>query len=590
MGVFDHMESQDAMSLSSIVHAMWDRPAIGTAMAAGSRPSVRVLGEVRLDAQPELAQELGAGDERGLALVARAYTRWRSGFAEHLVGDFAIVVIDRAAGLVVAARDAFGVRRLAYRRVPDGIALSADVGMLAALGSPREDLDEDAIAGYLAGAEQSNERTLFRGVFRVPPGHTLIARKHTLSLHRHFTPSFAERRGSRADTVAMIGASLRTAVADRVRSDRPLLVHVSGGIDSSSIACIADGLGAPASLHFVAARFRGADEQRFVSAVDAQLRTRVHIFDAEPSATIDDVLDPGHPARYPLAAQTAGMEALAARTGASAVLSGIGGDELFFERGIYRDLAAHLCWRTLWRETGQAGGYTVGSRSFYLRDALQSLITRSAAYRSLAARRLAVLLGMARSRRRERRPGWLRAWRRGSSSSPTISPTAAADGATPAPFTSETQQFTWEWMTSARLVATLEAEDRTAASAGLEMRYPFLDTRLARVILATPYTHRLPGARMKALLRDAMGDTLPQAVRERSVVTLFDTAIATAIAAKLPALREAVERGPWESDRWVDREAARTLLRRVDADPLDTDLAIALWDVATLELWLRALG
>ncbi len=580
------MESQDATSLSSIVFAMWDRPAVGTALAAGSRPALRVLGDVRLDGQAELAQELGAGDERGLALVARAYARWQSGFAEHLVGDFAIVVIDRAAGVVVAARDAFGVRRLAYRRMPDGMTFAADVGMLAALGSPRDDLDDDAITGYLEGSEPSRERTLFRGVFRVPAGHTLIARKHALSLRRHFTPSFAERRGSRADTVAMVRASLRTAVADRLRSDRPLLVHVSGGIDSSSIACIADGLAAPAPLHFVSARFRDADEQRFVAAVDAQLRSRVHVFDAEPSATIDDVLDPGHPARYPLAAQTAGMEALAARTGATAVLSGIGGDELFFERGVYRDLAAHLRWRTLWRETGHAGWYTVGSRSFYLRDALRSLVTRSAAYRSLAPRRLAALLRMARSRRRERRPDWLRVVRRAPSDSPTTGP----DAFTPATFASETQRFTWEWMTSARLAATLEAEDRTAAGAGLEMRYPFLDSRLARVVLATPYAHRLPGARMKALLRDAMGDTLPQAVRERRVVTVFDTAIATAIAAKLPALREAVERGPWESDRWVDREGARALLRRVEADPHDIDRAIALWDVATLELWLRALG
>ena len=87
-----------------------------------------------------------------------------------------------------------------------------------------------------------------------------------------------------------------------------------------------------------------------------------------------------------------------------------------------------------------------------------------------------------------------------------------------------------------------------------------------------------------------MGDLLPDIVRERREVTIFDSAIATAIAAKVPALRQPLETGPWESDAWVDRGAARALLRRVEADPADADQAIALWEVATLELWLRALS
>ena len=586
MALFDHMESPEAMSLSSVTVASWDALAVvsGVAVEAGRSP-LRVIGDVRLDAQAALAHELDAGEERDLALVARAYARWKSAFAEHLVGDFAIVVVDPAERLVVAARDAFGVRRLAYRRMPNGMAFAADVGMLAALGSARADIDESAIAGYLAGDELSHEKTLFRSVFRVPPGHTLIARQRSLSLRRHFNPSFEERRGSRDETVAMVRASFCEAVADRVRGDRPLLVHVSGGIDSSSIACVADSLGATPPLHFVSARYPDADEHRFVAAVDMHLRRSVHVVDTSPSGTLDDAVDPGHPARYPFSAQTAGIEALAVRTGATAVLSGIGADELFFERGVYRDLASHLRWWRLWRETRDTRAYSSGSRDLYLRDALRCAVVQSSLYRMLAPRGLARVIAIARSTRRNRRPDWLRPWRRGSSPN-----RSNGDGAMPVAFASETQRFTWEWMTSPRLNATLEAEDRTAAAAGLQVRYPFLDSRLVRVILATPYDHRLPGARMKALLRDAMGDLLPDMVRERREVTIFDSAIATAIAAKVPALRQPLETGPWESDAWVDRGAARALLRRVEADPADADQAIALWEVATLELWLRALG
>jgi asparagine synthase (glutamine-hydrolysing) len=572
MGPFDHMESPDATSLSSIALATWEEREVGIDLAMPSRrDSVRVFGDVRLDAEGDLARELGGSGDRGVALVARAYERWQSSFAEHLVGDFAIAVIDRAANMVVASRDAFGVRRLAYRLMPNGIALGADVGALAALGAPHAELDDAAVSMYLAGQDLPSDRTLFRTVFRVPPGHTLIARPRGISLRRHFAPSLAERRGSREETVAIVRGSFRTAVADRLRGDWPVLVQVSGGIDSGSIACTADDLAAPAPLHFVSARFHGVDEQRFVAAIDARLRNRIHVFDADPSAEIDDALEPGHPRRYPLAAQTVGIDALAARTRARAVLSGIGGDELFFERGVYRDLAADRRWSTLWRETSQPTWYTTASRSYFLRDALRSLVPR----------RIESVIAMTRRHRRVRRPAWLRA-------SPHIR-SAVPETDAGMRFSSQTQRFTWAWLTSPRLVATLEAEDRSAASAGLQMRYPFLDSRLAAVILATPYAHRLPSGRMKLLLRDALGDTLPPIIRERMQVTVFDAAISTAVAKKLPALREAVENGPWQSDPWVDRAGARALLRRVEAHPQDAGLAIALWDVATLELWLRAL-
>jgi asparagine synthase (glutamine-hydrolysing) len=572
------MKSPPAMALSSVVVATWKD---GTLVTPSATPSgtelVSVLGDVRLDAEVELAREVGAVGERGLRLVARAYERWHSAFAEHLVGDFAIVVIDRAAGLVVAARDAFGVRRLAYRPEADGIALSADVGALAALGAPRVELDEAAIGGYLAGEDLPNDRTLFHTVFRVPPGHTLIARPSGVVLRRHFVPSFATRRGTREESVALIRARLVAAVADRVVGRRPVVIQVSGGVDSGAIACLADEIDAGAPRHFFSAHFRGADETRFVDAIDVRLKSSVHVFDAEPSPEIDDLSDPGHPARYVLAAQTAGMNALAARTGAEAVLSGIGGDELFFERGVYRDLAAYGHWRTLYDELTRSGWYASTSRRSYARDALRSI-----ARRTIPGRMVASVVARARARRGVRhRPDWLR---------PLPGQCPPTPLHTPMSFSSETQRFTWEWLTSPRLVATLEAEDRTATSCGLQMRYPFLDSRLSHVVLSTPYGQRLPGGRMKALLRDAAGDSLPDVVRARTQVTSFDAAIAIAIARKLPALRAIVQEGPWRSDTWVVRERAAALLHRVEAGDRDIGQAIALWDVATLELWLRALG
>ena len=95
--------------------------------------NIRVFGNVRLDNEEELARALDGAPERGIALALRAYERWGSGFAAGLVGDFAVVVLDLAHGVVCAARDPFGVRPLAYRRTKQGMAFASDVGVLGGL-------------------------------------------------------------------------------------------------------------------------------------------------------------------------------------------------------------------------------------------------------------------------------------------------------------------------------------------------------------------------------------------------------------------------------------------------------------------------
>ena len=152
---------------------------------------------------------------------------------------------------------------------------------------------------------------------------------------------------------------------------------------------------------------------------------------------------------------------------------------------------------------------------------------------------------------------------------------------------SQTQRFTWEWLSSPGLVATLEAEDRAATRDGLEMRYPFLDRRLAELVLGTAYEHRIPSGRMKVLLRDALADLLPVALRERTHVTVFDRAITTAITKKSRFLSEAINEGPWRSQPYLHRDRARLALRQFLARPTDCALGIAVWDMASLEHWLR---
>ncbi len=157
--------------------------------------------------------------------------------------------------------------------------------------------------------------------------------------------------------------------------------------------------------------------------------------------------------------------------------------------------------------------------------------------------------------------------------------------------TSQTQRYTWAALTAPDITRTLDLQELEAARAGLERRYPLLDARLVRQILALPLEARVPRERFKQLLRDAAGDALPPVVASRSTPTVFSASIQSNVRKAWPALIEVLDQGPWLAEPWVDRQAARDLAYQLwsrglpvpPSQPMNT-----LWKIASLECWLRA--
>lgn len=528
--------------------------------------SVQAFGDVRLEREDALAREAGAEGLRGIELVRAAYAKLGERVFARLEGDFAIVIADPARGLVLAARDAFGVKPLVHRAVGRELLFARDPATVADV-EPRAALDDEGIFDFLEGRSPSAVRTMFAGVSRLPAGHLLRATARGVSVERWWQPSF---EASPRDMIAhrhAFAERLRASVAACLDPHAPVLVHVSGGLDSAAVACVAAEIGDAERLRFVHAHSPESDERPWVRAVEE--KTRVHVITETSIATddIDDPLDPSHPYRHPLAAQTRVTEQLAAREGARAILTGIGGDELLFERGIFSDLASRGRMIALLEETVLAGElYSSRRGGTFLREALVSLVPDR-------------IRAVRRSLRAQASRPWLRERRAAS-----IPPTPEL------PFTSHVQRVTWEWLTGPALAATLEAEERALRRGGLELRCPLLDRSLAELVLALPYEERMPHGRMKALLRDALGDTLPARVRERRRVTGYGSAATVAIASKVPALSAVLREGPWRSDRFVDRAEATALLESLDRGAAPADVAETVWDIASLELWLRARG
>ncbi|EQC25853.1 asparagine synthase (glutamine-hydrolyzing) [Saprolegnia diclina VS20] len=159
---------------------------------------------------------------------------------EHLVGEFAFVLWDGARQQLFCGRDRYGIKPLFYTQVGNRFLVASEAKAFLALGwSPQWDVHAIASSGYF-----SDQRTLFLGVNKLPPAHSLVvSASGSKRLECYFRPTFPHKRQvdprSLDEMVAGVRDRLYDAVRTRLRSDVPVAVYLSGGIDSSSVLGIA---------------------------------------------------------------------------------------------------------------------------------------------------------------------------------------------------------------------------------------------------------------------------------------------------------------------------------------------------------------
>ncbi|OOB90092.1 N-acetylglutaminylglutamine amidotransferase [Rathayibacter sp. VKM Ac-2630] len=238
----------------------------------------------------ELRAELGpqcfrtSGDTE---VILRAYERWGLDFVQHLVGMFAIVLVDRAAGRVVLVRDRLGIKPLYVTRVGAAVRVASTLPALLAGGGVDTRIDDVALHHYLSWHSiVPAPRTILRGVRKLPPATLrVIDRDGSERDLRYWEPRYErdpERASwSDADWREAVHDALRTAVRRRTVADVPVGVLLSGGVDSSLIVellaeeGLADGI-ETFSIGFEDRGGRAGDEFRWSDAVAQRFGTAHH--------------------------------------------------------------------------------------------------------------------------------------------------------------------------------------------------------------------------------------------------------------------------------------------------------------------------
>jgi len=160
----------------------------------------------------------------------------------HLRGEFALVLWDETRRRLFAARDRFGIKPLFYAWHQGALIVASEVKALFAAGVPAR-WDEESVYHSMAfGGHQA--RTLYDGVFQVPPGCFLLATEDHVQVEQYWDfnyPLAAENAPSRsdADYAAEFRHELEEAVRIRLRADVPVGVYLSGGLDSCSVLGLA---------------------------------------------------------------------------------------------------------------------------------------------------------------------------------------------------------------------------------------------------------------------------------------------------------------------------------------------------------------
>ena len=269
--------------------------------------------------------------------ILHLYEEYGSGCVEHLRGMFAFAIWDQKKKELFIARDRLGVKPLYYVHTDDGsIYFASEIKALLVAGAVCPDINYRALPDYLANHGTSAEETLFSGVKRLLPGHTLLWRDGKVEIQKywdvHYTNEATDGHRTEQDYIEEWTELFRTSVRLRLMADVPLGMFLSGGIDSSAIAAMMSGMVTePIKTFSVAFNEREANELEYARMVSAKFKTDHHEVIVTPQEFFNElpklVWHEDEPLAHPSSVALYFVSKLAARH-VKVVLTGEGSDEM----------------------------------------------------------------------------------------------------------------------------------------------------------------------------------------------------------------------------------------------------------------------
>lgn len=308
-----------------------------------------LVADVRLDNRPALFAAthdlLGNRPSHQVTdadYLMAAYEKWGTEFGRHVVGEYAIVVYDSANRRLLLCRDHIGARPLYYHASNDRLVVSSQLAPLLDLFGISREVSEEYVAGCMSRGPRIG-LTPYKHIQALKPAHTLVASESGKLIEKRYwqlEPGKEIRFGSDEEYEEAFRYHLRDAVRAPLRTDLPVMIELSGGLDSSTIACVADE--AIRNQETQATRFDTvsyvydesptSDESQFIRCVEDRLgRTGIRVKDEDsgllPPGDEDlDIVTP-NPVICSFGYHGALCRLMNTR-GSRVLLAGVGGDQV----------------------------------------------------------------------------------------------------------------------------------------------------------------------------------------------------------------------------------------------------------------------
>ena len=442
-------------------------------------------------------------------VLVHGYEEWgEDELLRRLRGMFAFALYDAPRARVILARDRLGIKPLYYTGDPDtgGLAFASEVKALVKGGLAAGETDRKGLAGFLLFGSVPSPRTIVRDVECLLPGHYLVADASGMQTRRYWDLEFAASK----EDAAPLTDILRDAMRRHLVSDVPVGVFLSGGVDSAGLVALADRQVNTLTIVFSESEFNEGGEARRIAehfhTTHHELQVRSSDFVTElPNilAAMDQPTNDG--------VNTYFVARAARNAGLTVVLSGLGGDELFWGY-------PHHHWVA--RNHGRLGVFASAPR--FLRRALVSGAVAAGRLRGKESwMRLAALRsgphaeglymafrGFFASEQVHRLLG-------NSQSEMNVLLEESLEELRPAVSVSRPDGLNYIELKRYLHDQLLRDSDVLGMAHSVEIRVPYLDDQVVARAAATPGNQKTSGAMNKPLLVAALGDALIEEAARR---------------------------------------------------------------------------
>ncbi|HRI01974.1 MAG TPA: asparagine synthase (glutamine-hydrolyzing) [Saprospiraceae bacterium] len=303
---------------------------------ANGRFTITYNGEIYnyIELREELSSFYSFLSHSDTEVILAAYMHWGKDCVLHLRGMFSFVIWDEKENKTFAARDRFGIKPFYYAETEHQILIASECkAILPHL--PQKKIHIEGLKDYLAFQFPLAGKTLFQDVFELLPAHRMEIKQGKISIERywevHYVPDYYHTQDYFEEKLSSL---IEDSIKFHLRADVPLGAYVSGGLDSSTVAALANGIAQKDFLGFTG-KFsfsKDYDESNYARLLCERNHFPLYEIDITEHDFVNHIASVIYHLDYPVAGPGSFPQYMVSQLAAQhrkVVLGGQGGDEIF---------------------------------------------------------------------------------------------------------------------------------------------------------------------------------------------------------------------------------------------------------------------